>query len=286
MLFLLIFWSNGSRPGQRPPHPWGTSGNVWKHVWLPQLEKGWAEVKGAAKHPIRHRKAPHHKEWPSPHVKAEMETSCFRQCVLSCRVNVPHVRSGQDACPGQGVRFGTSLCSRWCGHGWSIEYQRLCRSHAVFNVPILCSPSQEPVPKAHSQWSSWLHPPSNGSYTSTDPRNQLSLSDDLRICHPVSGALESLCWKLGASNQFWESDTKPEWGFRIAVCLVHVYTDTEGSEWGTERRRGRRRAGGRECLKTGKSKSCTDIRTAQIIQNKMQSVYLGSWHKIYSIYLK
>lgn len=189
-------------------------------------------------------------------------------------------------CPGQGMRFGTSLCSRWCGHGWSIEYQRLCRSHAVFNVPILCSPSQEPVPKAHSQWSSWLHPPSNGSYTSTDPRNQLSLSDDLRICHPVSGALESLCWKLGASNQFWEPDTKPEWGFRIAVCLVHVYTDTEGSEWEKERRRGRRRAGGRECLKTGKSKSCTDIRTAQIIQNKMQSVYLGSWHKIYSIYLK
>lgn len=189
-------------------------------------------------------------------------------------------------CPGQGVRFGTTLCSRWCGRGWSIEYQRLCSSHAVFNMAILCSPSQEPVPKAHSEWSSWLHPPSNGSYTSTDPRNQLSLSDDLTICYQVSGALESFCWKLGASNQFWEPDTKPEWGFRIAVCLVHVHRDTEGSEWGKERRRGRRRAGRRECLKRGKSKSCTDIKTAQIIQNKMQSVYLGNWHKINSIYLR
>ena len=48
----------------------------------------------------------------------------------------------------------------------------------------------------------------------------------------------------------------------------------EGQEG--ERRRGRRRAGRRECLKRGKSKSCTDIKTAQIIQNKMQSVYLGN----------
>ena len=184
--------------------------------------------------------------------------------------------------------WGSALFSapRRCGCGWSIEYQRLCRSHAVFNVPILCSSSQEPVSKAHSEWSSWLHPPSNGSYTSTDPRNQLSLSDDLRISYPVSRALESFCWKLGASHQFWEPDTEPEWGFRMAVHLVHVCRDTEGSEWRKERRGGRRRAAERACLKRGKCKSCTDIRTAQIIQNKMQSAYLGNWRKINGIYLK
>lgn len=116
----------------------------------------------------------------------------------------------------------------------------------VFNVPVWCSPSQESVLKAPSEWATWLHPSSQGSLYLHETQNPAKLVRwPLRgICYQASGTLESFCWKLGASNQFWELKTVVGLCFRMAVCLGNVHREEKVLNSGGRREVGRKQ--GRE----------------------------------------